>query len=59
MAGASPDAPGSRHWAAIGSQSIDLKCTHFGGRFGGRGGATVLYRAHHPMEEVHGFSKSH
>jgi len=27
--------------------------------FDGHGGAPVLYRTHHPMEEVHGFPKSH
>ena len=39
-------------------QNIDEKCTHFAGRFDGRGGATVRYRAHRPMEEVLGFPKS-
>jgi len=33
---------------------------HFAGHFDGRGGnAVVLYRAHHPMEEVRGFHKNH
>jgi hypothetical protein len=35
------------------------KCTHFSGRFDGHRDAPVLYRAHHPMEEVRGFHKSH
>jgi len=33
------------------------KCTHFAGRFDGHSDAAVLYRAHHPMEEVRGFHK--
>jgi hypothetical protein len=35
------------------------KCTNFAGRFDGRGGAPVRYRAHCPMEEVHGFGRSY
>ncbi len=35
------------------------KCTHFAGRFDGHRVAPVLYRAHRPMEEVHGFHGSH
>ncbi len=31
----------------------------FAGHSDGRGGVPVLHRAHHPMEEVHGFPKSH
>jgi hypothetical protein len=34
-------------------------CTHFDGHFNGHRDAAVLYRAHHPMEEVQGFHKSH
>ena len=33
-------------------------CTHFAGRFDGHHVAAVLYRAHHPMEEVCGFLKA-
>jgi len=36
----------------------DATCTHFAGRFDGRGDAAVLYRVHCPMEEVRGFHKS-
>jgi hypothetical protein len=36
----------------------DVTCTHFDGRFDGHRDAAVLYRAHRPMEEVHGFIKS-
>ena len=39
--------------------SIMQKCTHFAGRFDGHRVAPVLYRAHRPMEEVHGFHGSH
>jgi len=40
---------------------IALEATRatFAGRFDGCGGAMVQYRAHRPMKEVHGFSKSH
>ena len=40
-------------------QKNDVKCVHFAGRFDDRAGAPVLYRMHHPMEEVQGFPKSH
>jgi len=39
--------------------NIDEKCTHYASCFDGLGGAPVRYRAHRPMEEVHGFPKSH
>ena len=35
------------------------KYREIAGHFDDRSGATVQYRAHHPMEEVHGFYKSH
>ncbi len=70
MARATLDAHESRHCVAThsvlprrppGRQQTKhwLKCTHFAGCFDGRGGATVGYRAHHPMKEVYGFHKSH
>jgi hypothetical protein len=34
-------------------------CTHFAGHFDDRGGLTVQYCAHCPMEEVQGFTRSH
>jgi hypothetical protein len=34
-------------------------CTHFAGRFDGRGGAPVQYRVHCLMEETQGFTRSH
>jgi len=40
-------------------QNNDVKCTHFSGRFEGRGSAPVRYPVHCPMEEVHGFPKNH
>jgi hypothetical protein len=35
------------------------KCVHFADHFDGRGGAPLLFHTHRPMEEVHGFHKSH
>ncbi len=40
-------------------QNINVICTHFDSRFDGHCDAAVLYRVHHPMEEVCGFHKSH
>jgi hypothetical protein len=40
-------------------QNKDEKCVHFADHFDGHRDAPVLYRAHHPMEEVRGFHKSH
>ena len=41
-------------------QNNDVKCVHFAGCFDGHGGVRmILYRAHLPMDEVHGFYKSH
>ena len=34
-------------------------CTHFAGHFDGQRDAAVQYRAHHLMDEVRGFYKSH
>jgi len=39
--------------------SDNAKYTHFDGHFDGDHDATVLYRAHRPMEEVQGFHISH
>ncbi len=35
------------------------KCVHFAEHFDGRDGAPLLYRMYRPMEEIHGFHKSH
>ena len=66
MIRATPEATGCRHWATSpgirqgdSKQKNNVKCTNFGGCFNGCGGAMVLYRAHRPMEKVHGFHKSH
>ena len=40
-------------------QNNDKKCTNFAVCFDGRGGAPVWYCMHRPMEEVHGFPRSH
>ncbi len=37
----------------------NAKYTHFDGHFDGDRDAAVVYRAHHPMEEVQGFHISH
>ena len=52
-----PNRPGGHQGNS--KQNNDVKCTHFAGRFDGRGSARVRYRTHRPMEEVQGFSKSH
>ena len=52
-----PNRPGGHQGNS--KQNNDVKCTHFAGRFDGRGGAPVRYRTHRPMEEVQGFPKSH
>jgi hypothetical protein len=44
---------------AAGKQTTINKYTLKGGRFYGHGSAPVLNRAHHPMEEVYGFTRSH
>ncbi len=44
---------------ATGKQTTINKYTYKAGRFDGRGGAPVQYRAYHPMEEVQGFTRSH
>ena len=41
------------------NKNNDVKCVHFAGCSDGRGGVPVLYRTHHPMEEVRGILKSH
>jgi hypothetical protein len=35
------------------------KCTLLAGRFDGHGGALVRYKAHHPMQHVQGYYRSH
>jgi hypothetical protein len=40
-------------------QTTINKNTYFAGRFDGYGNAPVRNRAHHPMEEVQGFTRSH
>jgi hypothetical protein len=70
MTRASPEATGRRHWATTrsvsprrppGRQSTQREWNmyHFAGRFNGHHNVVVLYNAHHPMEEVRGFHKSH
>ncbi len=44
---------------AIGKQTTINKYTYKDGRFDGRGDAPVRNHAHHPMEEVQGFTRSH
>jgi hypothetical protein len=44
---------------ATGKQIPINKYTKKGGHVDGCGGAPVQYRAHHPMEEVQGFTRSH
>jgi hypothetical protein len=51
-----PYCPGSRQ--GDNQLNNDATCTHFVGRFDSQRDAVVLYRAHHPMEEVCGFHKS-
>ena len=52
-----PYFPGSRQ--GNNQQNHNVKYPPFAGHFDGHGGALVLYRALRPMEEVHGFPKSH
>jgi hypothetical protein len=64
MTRASPEATERRHRATGSRQgdnqhSDNAKYTHFDGHFDGDRNAAVVYRAHRPMEEVHGFHKSH
>jgi hypothetical protein len=44
---------------ATGKQTTINKYTWKEGHFDGRGSAPVQYRAHRPMEEVQGFTRSH
>jgi hypothetical protein len=44
---------------ATGKQTTINKYTYFAGRFDGHGNAPVRNRAHLPMEEVQGFTRSH
>jgi hypothetical protein len=44
---------------ATGKQTTINKYTYKAGHFDGHGNAPVRNRAHHPMEEVHGFTRSH
>jgi hypothetical protein len=44
---------------AAGKQTIINKYTYFASHFNGRGNAPVCNHAHHMMEEVQGFTKSH
>ena len=52
-----PHCPGSHQGDS--KQNNNDKCTNFAGHFDGYGGMLVLYHAHRPMEEVHGFPRSH
>ena len=49
--------PGSRQGNNL--HNDNATCTHFAGHFDGHRDTAVLYRTHRPMEEVHGFHKSH
>jgi hypothetical protein len=44
---------------ATGKQTTINKFTYFAGCFNGHGNMPVQYRAHHPMEKVQGFTRSH
>jgi hypothetical protein len=44
---------------ATGKQTTINKYTYKAGRFDGHGDASVCNRAHCPMEEVQGFTRSH
>ena len=70
MTSASPEPPGAAIgglialYRLIGRQgdnqhNDNATCTHFAGRFYDHRAVAVLYRAHHPMEEVRGFHKTH
>ncbi len=52
-----PYHPGGREGNS--KQNDDKKWTNIAGYFDGHDGAPVRYRAHHPMEEVQGFGRSH
>ncbi len=54
-----PYCPGNRQGDNQQNNDDTIQCTTFADHFDGRGGAPVLYRTHRPMEEVHGFLKSH
>jgi hypothetical protein len=45
--------------SAKGKQTTMNKYTYFAGHFDSRGGALVRYCMHCPMDEVHGFGRSH
>jgi hypothetical protein len=45
-------------WAKANKTTMKT-CTNFAGHFNGCGGALVQYPAHHLMEEVQGFTRSH
>ncbi len=44
---------------ATANETTTKTCTYFAGHFDGHGDAPVHYRAHCPMEEVQGFTRSH
>jgi hypothetical protein len=44
---------------ATGKQPTINKYTYFADRFDAHGNVPVQYRAHHPMEEIQGFTRSH
>jgi hypothetical protein len=44
---------------ATGKQTTINKYTYFAGHFDGHGNVPACYRAHCPMEEVQGFTRSH
>ncbi len=44
---------------ATANKTMMKKWTNFAGHFDGRGGAPVQYCAHHSIEEVKGFVRSH
>ncbi len=52
-----PYRPGGRQ--GDNQQNDNAKCTHFAGHVDGHCDVAVQYRAHRPMEEVHGFHRSH
>ena len=52
-----PYCPGGRQGSH--SEKTRRKSTILAGRFAGRGGAPVQYRAHRPMEGVQGYNGSH
>jgi hypothetical protein len=52
-----PYRPGGRQGDS--KQKEGAKCVHFADHFDGYCSAPVPYHAHHPMEEVRDFHKSH